>query len=83
MRPRYHSIKHSFIYKIASGVISMRLKTILDKLICKDQAGLKSRIPMKHTGFQDKTGFLKGIYIEENTRLIYDIMDITEEMYAW
>ena len=50
------------VYKIASGVISTRIKSVLNKLISKDQ-----------------TGFLKGRYIGENTRLIYDIMDFTEE----
>ena len=50
------------VYKIASGVISTRIKSVLNKLISKDQ-----------------TGFLKGRYIGENTRDIYDIMDFTEE----
>ena len=28
----------------------------------------------------DQTGFISGRYIGENTRLIYDIMNITEEL---
>ena len=48
-------------YKIASGCIANRIKTVLDKIINKDQ-----------------TGFIKGRYIGENTRLIYDIMFYTE-----
>ena len=51
------------IYKIASGCIAERLKTVLTKLISSDQ-----------------TGFISGRYIGENTRLIYDIMNITEEL---
>lgn len=50
------------IYKIASGCIAERLKTVLSKLISSDQ-----------------TGFIKGRYIGENTRLIYDIMHYTDE----
>lgn len=50
------------IYKIASGCIAERLKTVLSKLISNDQ-----------------TGFISGRYIGENTRLIYDIMNYTEE----
>ena len=50
------------IYKLASGTIANRLKTILDTLISKDQ-----------------TGFIKGRYIGENTRLLYDIMKYTED----
>ena len=48
-------------YKIATGCIANRIKTVLDKIISKDQ-----------------TGFIKGRYIGENTRLIYDIMQYTE-----
>ena len=48
-------------YKIAAGCISNRIKTVLDKIISKDQ-----------------TGFIKGRYIGENTRLIYDIMHYPE-----
>ena len=50
------------VYKIASGVIAARIKSILHKLIHSDQ-----------------TGFNAGRYIGENTRLIYDIMQYTEE----
>ena len=50
------------VYKIASGVIAARIKSILHKLIHSDQ-----------------TGFIAGRYIGENTRLIYDIMQYTEE----
>ena len=50
------------IYKIASGCIAERLKTVLSKLISSDQ-----------------TGFISGRYIGENTRLIYDIMNYTDE----
>ena len=49
------------VYKMASGAIANRLKTVLDILIDKDQ-----------------TGFIKGRFIGENTRLIYDIMNFTE-----
>ena len=49
-------------YKIASGAIANRIKTVLDKLINKDQ-----------------TGFLAGRYVGENTRILYDIMQYTEE----
>ena len=49
------------VYKIASGFIADRIKTVLDKLIIKDQ-----------------TGFIKGRFIGENIRLIYDIMQYTE-----
>ena len=48
-------------YKIATGCIANRIKTVLDKIISKDQIG-----------------FIKGRYIGENTRLIYDIMQYTE-----
>ena len=50
------------VYKIASGSIANRLKSILPLLVSKEQ-----------------TGFLKGRYIGENIRLIYDIMHYTEE----
>ena len=50
------------IYKIASGSIASRIKTVLDKLISTDQ-----------------TGFIKGRYIGENTRLVYDLLQFTEE----
>ena len=50
------------VYKIGSGVIAKRFKTVLDKLIDFDQ-----------------TGFISGRYIGENLRLIYDIMQFTEE----
>ena len=51
------------IYKIASGCIAERVKSVLDKLISKEQ-----------------TGFMSGRYIGENTRLIYDILHITDEL---
>lgn len=51
------------IYKLASGCIAERIKSVLDKLISKDQ-----------------TGFLSGRYIGENTRLIYDILHLTENL---
>ena len=50
------------IYKIASGVIASRLKTVLNRLVHGDQ-----------------TGFIPGRYIGENTRIVYDIMQHTEE----
>ena len=50
------------IYKLASGSIAERMKTVLDKLINKDQ-----------------TGFIKGRFIGENIRLVYDIMHFTEQ----
>jgi hypothetical protein len=50
------------LYKLASGSIANRLKSVLDKLISRDQ-----------------TGFVKGRYIGENTRLLYDIMKHCEE----
>ena len=50
------------IYKLASGCIAERLKSVLPKLISSDQ-----------------TGFISGRYIGENTRMIYDIMNYTEE----
>lgn len=50
------------VYKLASGCIAERLKSILSKLISNDQ-----------------TGFISNRYIGENTRLIYDIMNYTEE----
>ena len=49
------------IYKLASGYIAERIKTVLDKIINRDQ-----------------TGFLKGRFIGENIRLIYDLMNYTE-----
>ena len=49
------------IYKLASGCIAERIKTVLDKIINRDQ-----------------TGFLKGRFIGENIRLIYDLMNYTE-----
>ena len=52
------------IYKLASGSIANRLKTVLDFLISKEQSG-----------------FLKGRYIGENTRLLYDIMKYTEDKH--
>lgn len=45
------------IYKLASGNLAERIKTVLDKLINNDQ-----------------TRFLKGRFIVENMRLIYDLM---------
>lgn len=50
------------VYKIASGAISNRIKTVLDKLISKEQ-----------------TGFLKGRFIGENIRLVYDVMQYVED----
>ena len=50
------------VYKIASGAIANRIKSVIDKLIDKDQ-----------------TGFIKGRYIGENTRLVYDLMKHTEQ----
>ena len=50
------------VYKIGSSSIANRLKSVLDKLISKEQ-----------------TGFMTGRYIGENTRLIYDILQFTEE----
>lgn len=50
------------VYKICSGVIAKRVKSVLNKLIDTDQ-----------------TGFISGRYIGENLRLIYDIMQYTEE----
>lgn len=50
------------LYKIASGCIANRIKTVLYKLINEDQ-----------------TGFLKGRFIGENVRMIYDIMQYTEQ----
>ena len=50
------------VYKIASGVIANRFKTVLDKLIDFEQ-----------------TGFISGRYIGENIRLIYDMLQYTEE----
>lgn len=50
------------IYKIASGSIANRIKTVLNKLIATEQ-----------------TGFIKGRYIGENTRLLYDLLQFTEE----
>jgi hypothetical protein len=50
------------IYKIGSGCIANRLKSVLPKLIHEDQ-----------------TGFLKGRFIGENIRLVYDILNYTEE----
>ena len=49
------------IYKIGSTAIANRMKTVLDKLISKEQ-----------------TGFMTGRYIGENTRLIYDLLQYTE-----
>ena len=51
------------IYKLASGYIAERIKSVLDKHISKDQ-----------------TGFLSGRYIGENTRFIYDILHLTENL---
>lgn len=50
------------VYKIASGSIANRIKSVINKLISKDQ-----------------TGFIKGRYIGENIRLIYDLMNYTEQ----
>ena len=52
----------NIVYKIASGSIANRLKTVLHKIISKEQ-----------------TGFLKGRFIGENTRLLYDIMHYLDE----
>ena len=49
------------VYKVATGCIANRIKTVLDKIIDTDQ-----------------TGFLKGRYIGENIRLVYDIMQHTD-----
>ncbi len=50
------------MYKIASGAIANKIKTVLNILIHRDQ-----------------TGFVAGRYMGENTRLIYDIMQYTED----
>lgn len=52
------------IYKIGSGCIASRIKTVLNKIISNDQ-----------------TGFISGRYIGENNRLIYDLMNYTENNY--
>jgi len=49
------------VYKIASGSIANRIKTILNQIISENQ-----------------TGFIKGRYIGENTRLIYDLLHYME-----
>ena len=53
------------VYKIASGTIANRLKSVINNLRNKDQIG-----------------FIKGRYIGENTRLIYDLMSFTEENHV-
>ena len=50
------------LYKIISGCIAERIKSVLDNIISNTQSG-----------------FISGRYIGENTRLIYDLMHITEE----
>ena len=50
------------VYKIGTGVIANRFKSVLSNLIHEDQ-----------------TGFLKGRFIGENIRLIYDILHYTED----
>ena len=50
------------LYKLASGSIANRIKSVLNQLISKEQ-----------------TSFLKGRFIGENTRLVYDIMQYCEE----
>ena len=52
------------VYKIVSRFIANRIKKVLDKIIAKDQ-----------TGF-----IIKGRYIGENIRLIYDIMHYTQKL---
>ena len=47
-------------YKIASSRIAARIKTVLPKIIHKDQKG-----------------FMKGRYIGENLRLLYDVLVFT------
>ena len=49
-------------YKILSGLLAERLKSVLPKLIHKDQRG-----------------FMQGRFIAENTRIIYDVLQITKE----
>ena len=49
------------LYKIISGCVSLRIRSVLDDLISDTQSG-----------------FLKGRYIGENTRFIYDLMSYTE-----
>ena len=44
-------------YKITSSRIAARIKTVLPKIIHKDQKG-----------------FMKGRYIGENLRLLYDVL---------
>ena len=50
------------VYIIASGAIANRIKSVIDKLIDKDQLG-----------------FIKGRYIGEDTRLVYDLLKHTEQ----
>ena len=50
------------VYKLASAAIGNRIKTVLPKLINKDQSR-----------------FLAGRFIGENTRAIYDVMQLAEE----
>ena len=52
------------VYKLASGSIANRNKTVLDFIIKRDQ-----------------TGFIKGRSIVENIRVIYDIMNFTDEQH--
>lgn len=49
------------VYKIGSGCIAQRMKTIISSIISTDQ-----------------NGFVPGRYIGENTRLVYDLMQYTE-----
>ena len=51
-------------YKILSGLLAERLKSVLPKLIHSDQRG-----------------FMSGRFIGENTRIIYDILQITKEKH--
>ena len=52
----------NILYKLTSGSIANRIKSVLNQLISKEQ-----------------TGVLKGRFIGENTRLVYDIMQYCEE----
>ena len=51
------------VYKLVSGCIAERIKSVLNKLISNDP-----------------TGFLSGRYIGENTRIVYDILHVTDAL---
>ena len=56
------------VYKMASASKARRIKTVIDKLISRDQSGY----PFKNI-------FKSGRYIGHNTQIVYDLKQLVDE----